>query len=369
MTQRSKTNRRAALAVLALLGPVVAGCGDGGDPDPESSTPTEPEPTAEPASVDWEQVTPGGDCRCADGSDYHFSVREADPHKVLLFLRAGGACWSAATCAQDGRNGTDEIYTPAIGGDDPTEWDGILDLADERNPFADHSIVFVPYCTGDVFLGDTATTYAPGLTVEHRGAANATAALDHLAATFPDATDVVVAGVSAGSVAAPLYGGLVADRLPEARVTVLADGSGGYPPEAGALVGGPWDVGATMPDWPGAAGLTPEQWASPPGLYVQAGRQHPDITFARHDYAEDDVQVLFNDLLGIGGGAGGVTAGLAANDAAIEAAGVPVASYTAPGADHGVLGYDAFYREEVGGVTLVDWVADLVAGEPVADVR
>jgi hypothetical protein len=36
-------------------------------------------------------------------------------------------------------------------------------------------------------------------------------------------------GESAGSVAAPLYAGLVSDRLPKARITVLADGSGSYP--------------------------------------------------------------------------------------------------------------------------------------------
>jgi hypothetical protein len=366
MTRRPLTNVGAALVVVGVA---VAGCGHGGgDPEADPAEPTTTEPAIAAEPVDWEQVSPGGDCQCADGSEYHFFVRRADPDKVLLFLRAGGACWSAETCAQDGRDGTEEIITPAIGGDGPTEWDGILDLDDERNPFADHSIVFVPYCTGDVFLGDTATTYAPDLTVQHRGRANATAALDHLAATFPDADEVVVAGVSAGSVAAPLYGGLAADRLPDARVTVLADGSGGYPAEVGATVAGPWDVGATMPDWPGAADLTPEQWASPLALYVQAGRQHPDITFARHDYAEDDVQVLFNDLLGIGGGAGGVAAGMTANEAAIEAAGVPVASYTAPGADHGVLQYDTFFTEEVDGVPLVDWVADLVAGVPVDDV-
>src|SRR4029453_18003811 len=58
---------------------------------------------------------------------------------------------------------------------------------------------------------------------------NATAALDHLATAFRDARRVVVMGESAGSVAAPLYAGLVSDRLPRARITVLADGAGSYP--------------------------------------------------------------------------------------------------------------------------------------------
>ena len=36
-------------------------------------------------------------------------------------------------------------------------------------------------------------------------------------------------GESAGSIAAPLYAGLVSDRLPDAGITVLADASGSYP--------------------------------------------------------------------------------------------------------------------------------------------
>ena len=102
-------------------------------------------------------------------------------------------------------------------------------MANERNPFADYSVVYVPYCTGDAHLGNTTTEYAPGLTVHHKGYVNGTAALDYVAATAPGATEVVVVGESAGSIAAPLYAGLVSDRLPDARITVLADGSGSTP--------------------------------------------------------------------------------------------------------------------------------------------
>jgi len=105
----------------------------------------------------------------------------------------------------------------------------MFDLADRRNPFVDYSIVYVPYCTGAVHLGNTTTTYAPDLTVRHKGYVNGTAALDHLIATFPDATNVVVLGESAGALAAPVYAGLMSDRLLTAQITVLADGSGSYP--------------------------------------------------------------------------------------------------------------------------------------------
>jgi hypothetical protein len=79
----------------------------------------------------------------------------------------------------------------------PAEKGGMLDPADERNPFADYSVVHVPYCTGDTHIGATTTKYAPGLIVHHKGYVNGTAALDRLAAAVPRANEVVVAGESA----------------------------------------------------------------------------------------------------------------------------------------------------------------------------
>jgi hypothetical protein len=60
---------------------------------------------------------------------------------------------------------------------------------------------------------------------------------------------------------------------------------------------------------------------------------------------------------------------LDANEAAIEDAGVDLHSYVAPGDGHGIFDYEAFYEMEVSGVKLVDWVAALIAGEPLDDVH
>ena len=157
---------------------------------------------------------PGGDCQCSDGSEFSFWVRQANPDKVLVYLQDGGVCFSAVTCAPDSG-----LYNTTID-EGPIGAGGIFDLANERNPFADYSVVYVPYCTGDAHLGNITTEYAPGLTVHHKGYVNGTAALDFVAATAPGASEVVVVGESAGSIAAPLYAGLVSDRLPDARITV-----------------------------------------------------------------------------------------------------------------------------------------------------
>jgi hypothetical protein len=57
-----------------------------------------------------------------------------------------------------------------------------------------------------------------------------------------------------------------------------------------------------------------------------------------------------------------------ANEADIEAAGVVVHSFTAPGEGHRILELDAFYEMEVDGVTLADWVESLLSSEPINDV-
>jgi Pectinacetylesterase len=309
----------------------------------------------------WERVVPGGDCQCSDGSEFNFWVREANPNRVVLFLQGGGGCFSAETCAPDS-----DLYLTSI--TEAPEWEGVFDFEDERNPFADHSVVYVPYCTGDVHIGNATTKYAPGLTIQHKGYLNSTAALDHLAATFPGATDVVVMGESAGSMASPLYAGLVADHLPDARITVLADGSGAYPevPDIMGRVGDVWGTENAIPDWPENTGLTAEQW-SLPGLFIQSGRHDPEIVFARHDYAYDENQEYRLPLAGIP--VRDLLLLIDANESHIEGAGVNLRSYIAPGDEHTVLTDVRFYTEEVNGQSLVNWVTRLIAGEPVEDVH
>ncbi|MEV0809856.1 pectin acetylesterase-family hydrolase [Micromonospora sp. NPDC050200] len=302
------------------------------------------------AAAGWETKTPGGDCECADGSKYNFYVRTGDPKKVVLFLDGGGACWSAATCAKDSGN----HYQTTV---EPPDQGGIFDAKNARNPFAGYSFVYVPYCTADVHLGDADTTYAPGLTIHHYGYANGTAALAQLVKSFPQATDVVVIGGSAGSVSAPLYAGLVADRLPTAHVTSISDSSGSYPdvPQMNkVLTGKAWNAKALPAD------------PSMPGFFIATAERHPDIVFARIDHLQDENQKFHLKLAGTP--SDDVATLLRTTEAQIEKAGVTLHTYTEPGDDHMVVDNEDFYTENVDGVALSDWVAGLVAGKPAADV-
>src|SRR6478735_2926443 len=292
----------------------LAACG--GDHKPVASAATVP------SGDEWERVVPGGDCQCADGSAFNFWVRKASPKKVVFYLQDGGACFSAESCAP--KNG---LYQRRVS-EGPVGEGGIFAFDDERNPFADYSVVYVPYCTGDVHIGTRTRTYAPGLTVHHNGYLNGTTALDHLAAAFPGATDVVVIGESAGAVAAPLYAGLAADRLPKARITALADGSGAYPdvPAINRLITD-WRGRDSIADWPKTAGAGTQR-VSVPGLFIRSGRHDPEIVFARHDYAYDKEQQSKLSLIGVP--VGNLLSRLDTNETQIEKAGVKLLTYVAP---------------------------------------
>jgi hypothetical protein len=282
----------------------------------------------------------------------------------VLYFEGGGACFNADTCRP-----TSGTYTTAVD-IDPSQGaaTGIFDLSNPKNPLRDWSFVLVPYCTGDVFLGDKTNQYAPDVTIHHDGAVNAKAALDGLVATFPDATQLLVTGESAGGIPTPLIAGEASDALPAASITVLADSSGAYPdvPAVNAVIGDAWGTMNAVPPWPENAGVTPETW-SIPGLFVQAGKHAPAVVFARHDYAFDNIQSTFAALAGLD--PSNLVGLIDTNEQQIEAQGVQLSSYVAPGSDHTVLHKPGFYTETVNGVPFVDWVTDLVKGTPVSDVH
>ena len=325
-------------------------------------------PTTPIGPAAWREVVPDApDCACSDGSGFRFFERPGDPSKVMFFFEGGGACFNLATCDPNSPTAT---YSPTITDTPETlaELGGLFEADNPANPLADYSIVYVPYCTGDVHIGDATTEYSPEVTIEHRGAVNARAALDHIAETYPDVEHLLVTGESAGSVPTPIMAGLASDLLPDAEIVTLGDSSGAYPdvPAVNALIGSLWGTTNAIPDWPENAGITAAEWSFP-ALYIQAGLHDPDITFARFDYASDEVQGAFSALAGIGSGS--VVEQIDATEQEIEDGGTPLAVFVAPGTEHTIIGGDEVYSTEVDGVRLIDWITELVDGGFPADVH
>ncbi|MGH0029699.1 MAG: pectin acetylesterase-family hydrolase [Myxococcota bacterium] len=132
---------------------------------------------------------------CIAGTPFSAFTRAGDPEKLLIFEQGGGACWQ------------DFYFCNVLAEDQepPTAPVGIWDFDSPDNPFADYSIVYMPYCDGSVFAGDNDVVDANfpfGPVRFHRGLRNQTAGMDLAAATFPNAKKIVVSGTSAGGVGA-----------------------------------------------------------------------------------------------------------------------------------------------------------------------
>jgi len=137
---------------------------------------------------------------CIAGTPYSVFTREGDPKKLLIFLQGGGACWQGFyNC-----NVLGDAQAPPQQGPFP----GVFDPTSPQNPFADYSVVYMPYCDGSTFGGDNDVNdpgFPFGPTRYHRGLRNVSAGMDVAMQMFPDAKQITVMGHSAGGVGAAAF--------------------------------------------------------------------------------------------------------------------------------------------------------------------
>jgi hypothetical protein len=161
---------------------------------------------------------------CIAGTPFSAFTREGNPSKLLIFEQGGGACWQDFyNC-----NVLSEAQEP------PAPRQGIWDFDSPDNPFADYSIVYMPYCDGSVFSGDNdvfdpafgEAIGVPSAVVRfHRGLRNQSAGMDLAKATFPNAHRITLAGSSAGGVGVAGFSPFLARFLygNQVKLTVFND--------------------------------------------------------------------------------------------------------------------------------------------------
>ena len=78
--------------------------------------------------------------KCITGEDYSVFTKAGDPKKLLIFLQGGGACWqNFYNC---------NLFAAGPFGQAPPEqppFPGAFNTSSPDNPFADHSVVYMPY--------------------------------------------------------------------------------------------------------------------------------------------------------------------------------------------------------------------------------
>lgn len=334
-----------------------------------------PMPAWDDLSEGWNTLFPGGDTSCVYGQEYSFHVRPAESDNLLIFFNGGGACWFGQICDVGSPTFVPAADLPANSPDTGT---GIFDLDNPENPFADYTMVFVSYCTGDVHLGNRTVTYeipastmadAHDVTVHHNGYVNATTVLNWVYENVEAPETVFVTGSSAGAIASPFYAGLVAEHYPDARVVQLGDGAGGYRvSDATAIINEAWGTMSILPDWEEYASAA-EDTLNFEQYYIATANRFPDMVMSQYNTANDATQYTFLSILGMTDVS--LQELIDANIADIREGGEdpdPFSTYLAGGSLHTILRLPQFYEYDVDGVRVRDWVAALAAGESVADV-
>jgi hypothetical protein len=329
-------------------------------------------PTLDELEEGWNTLLPGGDTICSQGTPYQFHVYPGSSSDVLIYFNGGGACWFGLACSLEVEPVT---YVPLadLEPNDPRGLDGLFNLELEENPVRDFTIVFAPYCTGDVHLGgagETTYEFSAGeeelsTTTYHSGFANGSAVLDWVYDNFESPERVVVAGSSGGAIPSPLYAGLVAEHYPDTPVYQLGDGAGGYFTDAVSIPVSAWDVASILPDWEGFEGETNETLRFG-DLYIASGTRFDNLTLAQYNTAEDEVQYTFLGLLDITDTP--LPNLLEGTYSTIGAEVEDFVSYTAGGPVHTILRSPLMYAYEVDGVRFVDWFAAYISGEEVETV-
>lgn len=270
-------------------------CDDGNDSPYDGCRPdcTVVTPVTTPARTwTWFDV-PGTQCMDGKTAGFAASINPDSPN-LMIYLEGGGACFNDA-CDFSTIN---VPYFPPP--------DGIFNRDNDGNPVRDWSMVYVPYCTGDIHGGD-ADTELGGAVRHFHGYSNITRFLELWTATFPGRRRVLLTGISAGGFGAGLNFPQVADAFAHAGAPEMSliDDSG--PPFGNDVIPrclqenfrAVWGLDRTVLAACGADCTDPDDFAT--GIITHVAARYPDARMGVFSNSQDTVIRTF---MGFGWGNG-----------------------------------------------------------------
>ena len=333
--------------------------------------------------------------------EFAFFVKRGDPTKLMVFFMGGGACWNITNCSYNHTYSEDLfesvmllglVSAGAAGG---RGVGGFLDTANPDNPFRDWTIVYVPYCTGDLNAGqadytypDTYNTVNPApVQIRHRGAVNTALVVQWMEENItPNAsvTKLFVTGLSAGSYASLLAFPSIREAFSGGTAYYLGDAGVGYAGvdadahtftwyaknrwnvQLPAAIFGTTDIGT----------FTEYKDLVYEGVNHYLGRE-PMIALRQYTTKYDATQAWFYniqvddhiDYPNFWGSESGADPDLPVYQAwstgMLDAIDIGLANYRyyiGSGIDHTIIFYNKTYTETSGGTSFIGWVDSLVNG-------
>jgi len=313
----------------------------------------------DPPPLEWTYVEVPG-TRCMDGSPAGFGVsHNPESTNVMIYLEGGGACFSDS-CDFTAFN------IPFI-----PPGDGIFSRSNSANPVKDWTMIYVPYCTGDIHAGDGEKQLG-GQLRQFRGYSNISTYLEQWVPSFP-ADRVLLTGISAGGFGAALNGMQVADAYGEQVELTIIDDSGPplsndvIPPCLQTLFRETWNLDATvLADCPNC---DPNDFAT--SLIEHVLANYPDIRFGLFSNTADQI---IRTYMGFGWGngqhdnCGGIPLAVPALTYGEDLFGIralhesQASSFYVLGIGHTALrlGYELTYAD---GTSLPEWIGEVLDGQ------
>lgn len=186
---------------------------------------------------EWYTIPFKGNTICSDGSEFAIFVRKGASKNLIIYFSGGGACWDDTSCGQpislmsafdgDSRD-LKSFYIPSLFRFFPKAISGLGDNKNPANAFRDWSFVFIPYCTGDLHIGNVTNSYifdGKKIEIHHNGRNNSLSALEWVFANFKNTDKIMVAGESAGAYGSAFWTPYVADHYSGKKIYQLSDGA------------------------------------------------------------------------------------------------------------------------------------------------
>ena len=397
MHANTKTSHLIKLSIILILGMLLNACAGESESAETNDTGESPSPdisiqedvatgedansgqdaASENASIaslepGWNEILPEGDTVCSRGSEFAYFVHNGTSNKLVLEFEGGGACWTDGTCSV-----ADAIFDDSVEDERLLYQSGIvtgfLDHEHENHPFPDWHHIFIPYCTGDVHIGNSVHTYGEGdkaFTINHNGANNVRAVLDWAKDNIPAPEVIFMTGCSAGAYGSVLWVPHVAKQYPDAKIYQLGDSGCGVITQSFLDDSFPiWNGTEILPTW--IESLHPDTFdvstASLNDIYTNLAEHYSTQLFSQFTTIADNNQTFYFEAMG-GSGVEAWTDQMLGSLDTISESSPNFRKYIAPGDKHCIIPYPEFYTLEVGGIKLVDWIINMTSGIPIEDV-
>ena len=328
----------------------------------------------EPVTIDGRRFTPT--CSNAPGtttSTFSYYFRKGTADGLVVFFNGGGACWNDATCSKPRLAGDRAVFSgpddeDAFGvyksellpGDGPSRMNGMFDRTNAQNPVRDWSMIFVPYCTGDVHSGSNSAQYKePGtgkpFTIEHRGWDNMQVIMHWMRSNVPPPAQMLVSGSSAGAYGAATHYTSLRTLYPNARSAFLGDsGQGVTTPEFERGRNANWNYQLPSSIFGANAQNTPDA-----EVVAKLAAHFQNDRFTQFTSFQDATQTAFLAQMRPPGACNAWTNQMSRELAKRQAAS-NFRSYVAQGNTHTILRAPLFYTEQSTGMNFTAWLGALV---------